>query len=67
MRVRFRGGGVQETLMEIDIDIVDDGVEEPTEEFFINVVAEQNIIVLTPLLTVRIIGIGRSLHSIHIY
>ena len=59
MRVRFRGGRVQETLLSLDVDITDDEVEEPTEEFFINVVAEQNIIVLTPLLTVRIIGIGR--------
>ena len=58
VELRFRGGRRQETVATATVEIASDGVEEPTEEFLVDVVATRNSIVLTPLVTVRIVGIG---------
>lgn len=55
---RFRGGNARETEISFEVQILQDDVEEPTKEFFLNVVPLRNTIVLTPLITVRILGIG---------
>lgn len=55
---RLRGGQFQETELYFSVQIRQDSIAEPTEEFFLDVVAIQNVIVLTPVITVRILGIG---------
>ena len=69
VELRFRGGQRQETVATTDVEIIQDGVAEPTEEFLVDVVATRNSIVLTPVVTVRIIGIGKLFftHAIHHY
>ena len=69
VELRFRGGQRQETVATTDVEIIQDGVVEPTEEFLVDVVATRNSIVLTPVVTVRIIGIGKLFftHAIHHY
>ena len=56
---RYRGGNRRETEVLFPMVILDDGIDESTEEFFFNVVAVENVIVLTPLITVRIRGDGK--------
>ena len=65
--LRFRGGVNQETVASTIVEILQDGVTEPTEEFILNVVPRRNVIVLTPIITVRIIGVGTILttHTLH--
>ena len=65
VQLRYRGGRRRETVATTDIEIIQDGVQEPTEEFFVDVVATRNSIVLTPVVTVRIIGIGITTHTTH--
>ena len=55
---RLRGGQFLETKLNFKVQIHQDSIAEPTEEFFLDVVAIQNVIVLTPVITVRILGIG---------
>ena len=56
--LRFRGGQRRETVASTIVEIAQDGIQEPTEEFILNVVPRRNVIVLTPVITVRIIGVG---------
>ena len=52
----FRGEPAQDTLAEFVVTIRRrDDVEEPVEEFYLNVVPIENAIILTPRITVRIL------------
>ena len=56
---RYRGGSRRDTEVSFEVEIIDDGINELTEEFFLNVVAVENVIVLTPQITIRILGSGK--------
>ena len=56
---RYRGGSRRDTEISFELEITDDGIDELTEEFFLNVAAVENVIVLTPRITVRIVGSGK--------
>ena len=56
--LRYRGGRNRETLATFQVQILQDDVEEPSEEFFLRVIPVQNVVILTPVITVRILGTG---------
>ena len=56
LEIAFRGEPAQDTLAEFTIRIRMDDVEEPVEEFYLNVVPIENAIILTPRITVRILN-----------
>ena len=56
--LRYRGGRNQETLATFQVQILQDDVEEPSEEFFLSVIPVQSVVILTPVITVRILGTG---------
>ena len=51
----FRGEPFQDTDAIFNITIVMDGIDEPVEEFYLNMIPDNNDIVLTPRITVRIL------------
>ena len=51
----FRGEPFQDTDAIFNIIIVMDGIDEPVEEFYLNMIPDNNDIVLTPRITVRIL------------
>ena len=51
----FRGEPFQDTIAIFNITIVMDGIDEPVEEFYLNMIPDNNDIVLTPRITVRIL------------
>ena len=56
LEMTFRGEPYQDTVAMFNITIVMDGIAEPMEEFYLNVIPDDNDIVLTPRITVRILG-----------
>ena len=59
--LRYRGGRNRESEISFDIEILQDGINEPAEDFFLTLVATQNLIVLTPQITIRILGTGTGM------
>ena len=51
----FRGEPFQDTDAIFNITIIMDGVVEPMEEFYLNMIPDNNDVVLTPRITVRIL------------
>ena len=51
----FRGEPFQDTVAIFNITIVMDGIDESVEEFYLNIIPDNNDIVLTPRITVRIL------------
>ena len=58
LEISFRGGPIRRREIEktFDVVITDDGIDEPTEDFHINITASNNINVLTPWIIIRICG-----------
>ena len=66
LELTFRGEPVQETLADFVVTIRRrDDVEEPVEEFYLNVVPIENAIILTPRITVRILECKLCMLFIH--
>ena len=56
LELTFRGEPFQDTVAMFNITIiVMDDINEPVEEFYLNVIPYDNDIVLTPRITVRIL------------
>ena len=55
LKLTFRGEPFQDTVAMFNITIVMDDIAEPVEEFYLNVIPDDNDIVLTPRITVRIL------------
>ena len=51
----FRGEPFQDTVAIFNITIVMDDIDEPEEEFYLNVIPNDNDVVLRPMITVRIV------------
>ena len=59
IELRYRGGRRRETEMSFTVTILGDSDDnEPTEEFYISVTSVRTVSVLTPRITVRILGSG---------
>ena len=54
--INYRGGNRQDMTLSFSVAIRSDSVEEPPENFFINVMSVRTAIVLTPRVTVTICG-----------
>ena len=54
--ISYRGGRQRVTEQSFNVTITQDNIEEPAEDFFLNLVAIENLIVLTPVITIRIVG-----------
>ena len=54
--LNYRGGNRQDMTLSFDVAIRYDSVEEPPENFFINVMSLRTAIVLPPRVTVTICG-----------
>ena len=55
LELTFHGEPFQDTVAMFNITIVMDDIDEPVEEFYLNVIPANNDIVLTPRITVRIL------------
>ena len=55
IELTFRGEPFQDTVAMFNITIVMDDIDEPVEEFYLNVIPYDNDVVLTPRITVRIL------------
>ena len=55
LELTFRGEPFQDTVAIFNITIVMDDIDEPVEEFYLNVIPDNNDVVLTPTITVRIL------------
>ena len=55
LELTFRGEPFQDTVAMFSITIVMDDIDEPMEEFYLNVIPYDNDVVLTPRITVRIL------------
>ena len=55
LELTFRGEPFQDTVAMFNITIVMDDIAEPVEEFYLNVIPDNNDVVLTPTITVRIL------------
>ena len=54
--LNYRGGNRQDMTLSFNVAIRSDSVEEPPENFFINVMSLRTAVVLTPRVTVTICG-----------
>ena len=54
--LNYRGGNWQDMTLSFDVAISSDSVEEPAENFFINVMSLRTATVLTPRVTVTMCG-----------
>ena len=54
--LNYGGGNRQDMSLSFNVTIRSDSVEEPSENFFINVTSVRTAIVLTPRVTVTICG-----------
>ena len=55
LELTFRGEPFQDTFAMFNITIVMDDIAEPVEEFYLNVIPDNNDVVLTPTITVQIL------------
>ena len=55
LELTFRGEPLQDTVAMFNITIVMDDIDEPVEEFYLNVIPDNNDVVPTPRITVRIL------------
>ena len=61
--IRYRGGRRRDIELSFNVNITQDGIDEPAEDFFLNLVATENIIVLTPVITIHIVGTGAGMND----
>ena len=51
LELTFRGEPFQDTVAMFNIKILMDDIDEPVEEFYLNVIPDNNDVVLTPRIT----------------
>ena len=56
LELTFHGEPFQDTVAMFNITISMDDIDEPVEEFYFNVIPDDNDVVLTPRITLRILN-----------
>ena len=67
LELTFDGEPFQGTVAMFNITIAMDDIDEPVEEFYLNVIPDNNDIVLTPRITVRILDGEWAVLTLSIY